>query len=234
MPQTIFPVLRPCPLVLDFPQKSNGMSKPYNGEGTSLIVNKPHIAEAEENTEQDAKLLNQSVHDQLSTIIDIVDHSGENEAVNSNDSCRITSSVISLTDESNCRLSESSQRHIKEHHSSMGSELVGASIDQNPKIGSCSDSNSEVENLSSTAKYNIFNCHTSFSELLEMVSSAKFHEFYSQRSKSTENLGDSESLKKSNFTQSSLEESTIPSHEHSLNLTQVDPQESFSGQTYSR
>ena len=41
------------------------------------------------------------------------------------------------------------------------------SNDQNPeKIGSCSDSNSEVEVLSKTTKYNHFDSNTSFSKLL--------------------------------------------------------------------
>ncbi|KAJ1419493.1 Permuted single zf-CXXC unit [Sesbania bispinosa] len=233
-------------LAARFPPKSDSTCKTYNGEGTSLVVNKPqmHIVEPEENTEWDVKLLSQSVYDQSSMTIDIAEHSGEKEAVNSNDSCRTTSSVISLSDESNCRLSESSQRNINEHHSPMRSGVISSSVvssqisrdlsnDQNPeKIGSCSDSNSEVGDLSSTARYNIFNCHTSFSKLLEMVSSTKFNEVNSQGSKSSEKSRDSydqsigmkhdnptESLKISNVTQGSLEESIIPSHEYSLKLT---------------
>lgn len=205
-------------LAARFPPKPSSMRKTCHGEGTSLEVNEPQvqIVEPEENTECDVKLLNQSLHDQSFTTIDIAKHSGEKEAVESNDSCRITSSV---TDESNCRLPDSSQRNIKEHHSPMRSGLISTSIeeledkscydsaglesnvvssqcsvissqisgdfsnDQNPeKIGSSSDSNSEIEDLSSTAMYNSVYSGTSFSKLLEIVSSTKFHEVNSEKS----------------------------------------------------
>lgn len=221
------------------------------GEGTSQAVNKQvSVVEPEENTECDVNLLNQSVCNQSCMTVDIVEHSGEKTG-NCNDSCRITSSPISLTDESNSIRTESPQRNIIECHSPMvviedgeekscldgtGKELNDIvssqssaitsqisgdfSNDQNPeKIGSCSDSNSEVEDLSSTAKYNTCG---SFSKLLEMVSSTKFSEVNSQRSKSIENMRDdnaTESWKKSNVTQNSLRESIIPSHEHNLKLT---------------
>ncbi|KAH1216921.1 Protein ROS1 [Glycine max] len=202
-------------LAARFPKISSSMCKTHHAEDTRLVVNKPqvHIVEPEESTEWDVKLLNQSVYDQPSPTIDIVEHSREKEAFNSNESCGTTSSVISLTDESNSRLSELPQKNIKEHCSPMRSGLLSASIeegeekscydgdrkelndivssqgsvissqisgdfsnDQNPeKIGSCSDSNSEVEVLSSTAKYNHFGSNTSFSKLLEMVSSTKFY-----------------------------------------------------------
>ncbi|MCH88288.1 protein ROS1-like, partial [Trifolium medium] len=69
------------------------------------------------------------------------------------------------------------------------------SNDQNPeKIGSCSDSNSEIEDLSSTAKYN--GCG-SFCKLLEMVSSTKFYEVNSQRSESTENMRNGNAIESS-------------------------------------
>lgn len=205
------------------------MCKTHLEEDTRLVANEPqvHVVEPEESTEWDVKLLNQSVYDQGSLTIDIAGQSGEKEAINSNDSCGMTSSVISLTDESNSRLSELSQRNIKEHCSRMRSGVLSATIeegeekscyngdgkdlndivssqgsvissqisgdfsnDQNPeKIGSYSDSNSEVEDLSSTAKYDHFDSSTSFSKLLEMVSSTKFYEDNSQKSKSTENLG---------------------------------------------
>ncbi|KAE9621774.1 putative DNA glycosylase, helix-turn-helix, base-excision DNA repair, demeter [Lupinus albus] len=60
-------------------------------------------------------------------------------------------------------------------------------IDQNPeKMGSSSDSNSEVEDLSCTAKYNDFCDKISFTKLLEMASSTMVHEVDSERSKSNE------------------------------------------------
>ncbi|KAH1258728.1 Protein ROS1 [Glycine max] len=120
-------------------------------------------------------------------------------------------------------------------HGSLGKELNGVfssqcsaitsqisggfSIDQNPeKIGSFSDSNSEIEDLSSAAKYNSYYNRISFSELLEMASSTMLHEVNSQRSKSTENSGDTcdqsidmkhdnlaENLEKSDVTQGSAE-----------------------------
>jgi len=233
-------------LAARFPKKSG--STAYDGEGTSQAVNKQQvdIVELEENTECDVNFLNQSVCNQSSMTIDIIEHSGE-KAFSSNDSCRITSSPISLTDESNCKLTESPQssgpmvmieeREEKSCYDGAGKELndivssqssvISSQIsgefsnDQNPeKIGSCSDSNSEVEDLSSTAKYNSvedlsstakYNSYGSFCKLLEMVSSTKFYEIESQRSKSTENMRD--------VTHSSLEESTIPSHECNLRLT---------------
>ena len=243
-------------LAARYPQKSSSTCKTCNGEGTSLVVKEPqvHIVEPEENTEWDVKTSNQSVHDQSSMTIDIIDHSGEKEAVNCNDSCRITSSVISLRDESNWRLSASSQRKTEEREekscyervrtelndivssqSSVISSQISAdfSNDQNPeKVGSCSDSNSEVEDLSSTAKYNSIYNSTSFSKPVEMASSTKSQEVDSQRSKSTENLtgaygqsidlkndGPTEKLEKSNVTEVSLEASIIPSHEYTLKPT---------------
>jgi hypothetical protein len=219
-------------LAARFPKKSDSTSTAYDGEGTRLV----NIVEPEENTECDVKLLNQSVCNQSSMTVDIVEHSG-------NESCRITSSPVSLTDESNCKLTESPQTNITECHSPMvmiedgeeksrygarkelndivssQSSVISSQIsgdfsnDQNPeKIGSCSDSNSEIEDLSSTAKYN--GCG-SFCKRLEMVSSSRFYEVNSQRSESTENMRDGnaiESWKKSSLTQSSLEESIIPSH----------------------
>ncbi|KAI5395863.1 DNA glycosylase/AP lyase ROS1 [Lathyrus oleraceus] len=216
-------------LAARFPKESGSMC----GEGTSLAVNKQQVSvvEPEENTECDVNLLNRSVCNESSMTVDIVEHSGE-KTVNSNDSCRITSSPISLTDESNFERTESPQRNITECHSSMvvienrgektchdgtGKELndiisfqssvISSQIsgdfsnEQNPeKIGSCSDSNSEVEDLPSTAKYNTCG---SFSKLLEMVSSTKFSEVNSQQSKSIENMRDdnaTESWKKSNVT----------------------------------
>jgi len=208
----------------------------YDGEGTSQAVNKQQvdIVEPEENTECDVNLLNQSVCNQSSMTIDIIEHSGEKD-VSSNYSCRITSSPISLTDESNCKLTESPQSSgpmvmieegeekscydgagkelndiVSSQSSVISSQISGEfSNDQNPeKIGSCSDSNSEVEDQSSTAKYNTYG---SFCKLLEMVSSTKFYEIESQRSKSNENMRD--------VTHSSLEESIIPSHECNLRLT---------------
>ncbi|RDY12333.1 Protein ROS1, partial [Mucuna pruriens] len=254
-----------------FPKKSSSTCKTHRAEDTRLVITEPqvHIVEPEERTEWDVKLLNQSGYDPSSLTIDIVEHSGEKEAINSNDSCGTTSSVISLTDESNSRLSESSQRNTKEHCSPVGSGLLSPTIeereekcyngdrkelndivssqssvissqisgdfsnDQNPeKIGSCSDSNSEIEDLSSTAKYNHFDSSTSFSKLLEMVSSTKFYEDNSQSSKSNEDLRDAydqpicmlhnnptESLKKTNVTQGSSEASIILSHEYTLKLT---------------
>ena len=219
------------------------MCTAFNGEGTNLAVNKQvHIVEPEENTECDVNILNQSVCNCSSVTVDI-----------NSDSCRITSSPNSLADESNCKLTESTQRNTTGCHSPMvmieegeekssyngarkelndivssQSSVISSQIsgdfsnDQNPeKIGSCSDSNSEVEDLSSTAKYN--SC-SSFCKLLEMVSSTKFHEVNSQRSKSTENIRDDnakESWKKSNVTQSTIEESFIPSHKYNLKLTQT-------------
>ncbi|TKY53045.1 ROS1 protein [Spatholobus suberectus] len=257
-------------LAARFPKKSSGMCKTHHAEDTRLVVNEPqvHIVEPEDSPEWDVKLLNQSVYDQSSLTIDIAEYSGEKAAINSNDSCGTTSSVISLTDESNSRLSELSQRNTKEHYSPMRSghsatieereekscydgdrkevnDIVSSqgsvissqisgdfSNDQNPeKIGSCSDSNSEVEDLSGTAKYNHFDGSTSFSKLLEMVSSTKFYEDNSQKNKSIENLRDAydqpihtqhnnpkESLKISNVTQGSSEASIIQSHEYTLKL----------------
>ncbi|CAK8571416.1 unnamed protein product [Lathyrus sativus] len=220
-------------LAARFPKKSGSMC----GEGTSLTVNKQQVCvvEPEENTKCDVNLLNESVCNQSSMTVDIIEHF-EEKTVNSNDSCRITSSPIILTDESNFKRTESPQRNSTECHGSMvviedreekschdgtGKELndiissqssvISSQIsgdfsnNQNPeKIGSCSDSNSEVEDLSSTAKYNTCG---SFSKLLEMVSSTKFSEVNSQRSKSIENMRDdnaTESWKKSNDTHRNL------------------------------
>jgi len=240
------------------------MCQAHQAEDTRLVEPQVHVVEPEEGTEWNVKLLNQSVYDQSSLTIDMVDHSGEKEAINSNDSCGTTNSVISLSDESNSRLSVSSQQNIKEHCSPVGSGLYCSTIeeggekscydgdrkelidivssqgsvissqisgdfsnDQNPeKIGSCSDSNSEVEVLSNTAKYNRLDSNTSFSKLLEMVSSTKFYEDNNHKSKSNENFRDvydqplcrqhdnpTESLQKSSFTQGSSEASINVSHD---------------------
>ena len=256
-------------LAARFPRKSSSKHKTYHEESTSLIVNKPqvYIVEPEERTKLDQKVLNPSVYDLSSMTIDISEHSSEKEAVDSND-CRTTGNLTSLTDESNFKLPESTQRYMREQHSPMDSGPISAmtgegqenscdggvrkelndmvssqcsvitsqicadcSVDQSPeKIGSCSESNSEVEDLSSAAKYNIFYDRTSFSKLLEMASSTTLHEVNSQRSKSTENLrcgqfigmkhgNQTENLEKLNVTQDCLEASIIPCDEHTLEMT---------------
>lgn len=220
------------------------------------------IVEPEENKKLDEKISGQSVCKLNSIIIDIIDHSEEREAADSNYSCRTTNGLIGLTNESNGKLLESSQRHSREHspvesgaisavtgegqenlcHGSVRKELNDVfssqcsavtsqisgdlSIDQNPeKIGSFSDSNSEIEDLSNAAKYNIYYNRTSFSELLEMASSTMLREVNSERSKSAE-CGQStdmkhdklvENLEKSNVTQSSLEASLT--NEYTLKMT---------------
>ncbi|KAK7279492.1 hypothetical protein RJT34_24545 [Clitoria ternatea] len=259
-------------LAARFPRKSSSMCNTYHAQDTRLVVSEPqvHTVETVENMVWDAKLLNQSVYDLSSMTTDIVEHSGGREVVNSNHSSGRNSSVISLTDESNSRLSESSPRNIKEQCSPMRSGPISATIeegeekscfdgdmkelneivssqcsvissqtsgdfsnDQNPeKIGSCSDSNSEVEDLSCTTKYNHFDSSTSFCKLLEMVSSTKFYEHNNQKSKSIENLRDAydqsirkqhdnptKSLKNLSFTQSPSEVSVFPSDEYTLKLT---------------
>lgn len=246
-------------LAARFPLKSSGT---YHEESTSLIVNQPQvqIVEPEENAKLDGKILNQSVHELSFMTKDIIDHSGEREVVDSNDSCRTTGSLTSLTGESNCKLLESAQRHIREHnpiecvspmtgegqenscHGGVRKELNDLllsecsiitsqrsgdfSIDQNPeKIGSFSDSNSEVE-------YNIFHNRTSFSKLLEMSSSTMLHEVDSQRSNPTECLRDSygqlvamkhdkleENMEKSNVNQGSLETIIMQCNEYTLKMS---------------
>lgn len=106
--------------------------------------------------------------------------------------------------------------------SGLSSQISGDfSIDQNPeKIGSCSDSNSEVEDPSSIAKYNIYNNRTCFSELLERANSTMLHEVNSQRSKLPENCKKaSDPSNGSNVIQGSLGASTTPSSEYTLKLT---------------
>ncbi|KAK7337186.1 hypothetical protein VNO77_17748 [Canavalia gladiata] len=258
-------------LAARFPLKSNSKYETFHEESRSLIVNEPqvHIVEPEENAKLDEEILNQSVYESSLMPIEIIEHSEEREAVDCNDSCRTTGCLISLTDESNCKLLEIAQRHIREHgpmesgpisamtgaeqeilsHGGVGKELNKVfssqcsvitsqisgdfSIDQNPeKIGSFPDGNSEVEDQSSAAKYNIFYNGTSFSKLLEMASSTMLHEVNSQSSKLTENLRDTtgqsigmkqdnmtEILEKSNVTQASLEASVITCNEYTLRMT---------------
>ncbi|CAI8614763.1 unnamed protein product [Vicia faba] len=119
------------------------------------------------------------------------------------------------------------------HCSIVTSQLSGDfSIDQNPeKIGSVSDSNTEVEDRLSTAEYNVSN-RTSFSNLLGLASSTQLHEVNSQRNNLTENLRDSygqpvamrhdnleENLEKSNTTQSYLEAITAQGNDYNLKMT---------------
>ncbi|BAT85817.1 hypothetical protein VIGAN_04340700 [Vigna angularis var. angularis] len=82
-------------------------------------------------------------------------------------------------------------------HNIISSQLAGVvsqtsgdfPIDQNPeKVGSFSDSISEIEDLPSTAQFNIYYNRTSFRELLEMASSTMLHDVNGQRSKSTESF----------------------------------------------
>ncbi|XP_019453312.1 PREDICTED: protein ROS1-like isoform X1 [Lupinus angustifolius] len=244
-------------LAARYPKK---FSETYHGEGTGLVANEPqvHIVEPEESTEWDSKILDKSVYDHSSMTIDIAEHSGEKA---DNSSSRTTDGVISITYESSCRLSESSQRNTGKQYSPTRSGLISttseegeekscyegvrkelndivssqgsvissqisgdSSNDQNPeKIGSCSDSNSEVENLSSTAKHNSFYNSTSFSKLVEMASSSKLYEVNSKKCNSTEHLRDAfglgmmhdqsaENLEKSNLIEGSLEASIITSH----------------------
>ncbi|KAL2345178.1 hypothetical protein Fmac_006463 [Flemingia macrophylla] len=221
---------------------------------TSLTVNEQVFIVEPEDEKLDQQKLDQSVCELNSMTIDIIEHSEEREAVDSNDSCRSTNSLTGITDITNSGLLESAQRHNSEHSpvesgsmsamtqegqenscqkcvreelnyvfSSQSSALTpqiseDPSIEQNPeKIGSFSDSNSEIEELSSAAKFNI-----SFTELLEMASSTVLHEVNSQRNKSIENFRDTyspsidikhgnlvENMEKANDTQGSLEASTL-------------------------
>ncbi|XP_058778802.1 uncharacterized protein LOC131652840 isoform X2 [Vicia villosa] len=183
-------------LAARFPKKLASMCTACDGESMSMAVNKQQVREVEpeKNTECDVNLLNQSVCN-LSSITVEPEKNTECD-VNSNDSCRITSSSISLTDESDCKQTESPQRNNTECHSPMDvieegeekschddigkesndmvssqSSVVSSQIsgdfsnDHIPeKKESCSDSNSEIEDLSSTAKYNTCG---SISKLLE-------------------------------------------------------------------
>ncbi|KAI9090698.1 hypothetical protein K1719_028551 [Acacia pycnantha] len=116
--------------------------------------------------------------------------------------------------------------------SAISSQISGGfSVDQNSeKIVSCSDSNSEAEDLSSIAKLNIMDNTTRSSKLLEIATSTKLHEVNSMRTKSSENLKaasdlsfgmehdkQSEDLEKSDVIQASLEESMITLNEYALN-----------------
>lgn len=85
----------------------------------------------------------------------------------------------------------------KELHNIISSQLAGVTsqtsgdfpTDQNPeKIGPFSDSNSKIEELPSTAQFNIYYNRTSFRELLEMASSTMLHDVDGQRSKATESF----------------------------------------------
>ncbi|KAI9086381.1 hypothetical protein K1719_031835 [Acacia pycnantha] len=116
--------------------------------------------------------------------------------------------------------------------SAISSQISGGfSVDQNSeKIVSCSDSNSEAEDLSSIAKLNIMDNTTRSSKLLEIATSTKLHEVNSMRTKSSENLKaasdlsfgmehdkQSEDLEKSDVIQASLEESMITLNETGMN-----------------
>ncbi|MED6160635.1 hypothetical protein PIB30_053230 [Stylosanthes scabra] len=216
-------------LAARFPLKSSNKDQTWNEGSTSMLANRQqlevYVVEPEESSQ---KALNPCVYDLSSMTIDISEHSEGKEAVDSNDSCRTNGSLTCSTDESNFKLSESTQKHTRDHHCPMENRPVGAtigeaqenpciggvskelsdvvssqcsvitsqicadcSVEQSPeKIGSCSESNSEVEELSSAAKYNIFHDRTSFRKLLEMASSTTLHEVNSQISKSTENSRD--------------------------------------------
>ncbi|KAK7244971.1 hypothetical protein RIF29_39800 [Crotalaria pallida] len=215
-------------LAARFPLKSSSNHKVYHEESTSLMVNKPQVhiveplVEPEECTKFDEKILNQSAHELGSMTINFIDHSEEKEVVSGNDSGRTSGSLISLTDESSCKLLESAHRELREQHSPIESGQISVMteegqenschtdvrkelndvvssqcsvitsptsgdflIDQSPeKIGSSSDSNSEVEELSCPA--NNFSDKISFSKLLELASLTILHEVDSQGSKSTE------------------------------------------------
>ncbi|MED6160134.1 hypothetical protein PIB30_048508 [Stylosanthes scabra] len=142
---------------------------------TSLLVK-------EESTKCDAKELDQSIHDRSWITIE-VEHSGEKEVVNGNHACKTTSCVSSLTDESVLqelsprKNEEKKEKLCYEHVSTELNDIVSSqssvisypifgdlSNDRNhEKIGSWSGSNSDVEDLSSTTKYN----NTSLSTHLE-------------------------------------------------------------------
>ncbi|MED6217686.1 hypothetical protein PIB30_019995 [Stylosanthes scabra] len=266
-------------LAARFPLKSSNKYQTCNEGSTSMLANKPqpevYIVEPEESSQ---KALNPCVYDLSSMTLDTSEHS-EGKAVDSNDSCRTNGSLTSSTDESNFKLSESTQKHTRDDHCPLENRPVGAtigeaqenscigsvskelsdmvssqcsvvtsqicadcSVEQSPeKIGSCSESNSEVEELSSAAKYNIFHDRTSFSKLLEMASSTTLHEVNSQISKSTENSRDASGqsigikhgdasgqsigikhgnqIEKLNVTQDSPEASIIKCNAYSLKMT---------------
>ncbi|KAF1860254.1 hypothetical protein Lal_00037592 [Lupinus albus] len=236
-------------LAARFPKK---FSKTYHGEGTGLVASEPqvHIVEPEESTEWDSKILDHS--SMAIDIAEPSGEKDDNSSsrttggvisITYESSCRLSESstgkqyspmrsgLISTTSEEGEEKScyDGVRKELNNLVSSQGSVISSqisgdSSKDQNPeKIGSCSDSNSEVEDLSSTTKHNSFYNSTSFSKLVEMASSSKLYEVNSKKCNSTENIRDAfslgmthdnptENLEKSNLTQGSLEASIIPSH----------------------
>ncbi|KAJ7976057.1 Transcriptional activator DEMETER-like protein [Quillaja saponaria] len=108
-------------LAAHFPLKSSSKYKAYYEDGASLAVDEPevHIIEPEDTIIWDEKMLNQSVNDQNSMTIHDIHHNEEKEAVSSNDSSRISTSVTTLKDESNCKLLKSHESSPGDHHISM-------------------------------------------------------------------------------------------------------------------
>ncbi|KAJ1418870.1 Permuted single zf-CXXC unit [Sesbania bispinosa] len=216
-----------------------------------------HIVEPEEHTKIYEKTLNQSVYELSSLTVDTIEHSEEREAVDSNDSCRTTGtdgSICKLLESAQQHDGEHSpmesisamtgERQENSCHQGVQKELNDlfssqrpvitpqisgdSSIDQNTeKIGSLSDSNPEMEDQSSMAKYNLLYNRTSFSKLLEMASSPMLN----SQSISNETMGDAygqsaamrrenraENLEKSNITQGCIETSSISCNEYTLKM----------------
>ncbi|KAI4300416.1 hypothetical protein L6164_033799 [Bauhinia variegata] len=207
-------------LAAKFPLKSSIKCKRHNEEGASLVV----IEEPEENAQWDEKILNGSVYDENSMTIDIVERSEEKD-VNSNS---IGATTEEGQEKSDYGVGKGLHDVVSSQCSVISSQISGDfSVDQNPeKLWSCTDSNSEVEELSSTAKYNLFDNSTSFSKLLQLqlASSTMLHEVTSQRIGPSVNLkhtyGQStENLEKSDSIQGSLEASMSPSNDYTLTVT---------------
>ncbi|KAI4349021.1 hypothetical protein L6164_009676 [Bauhinia variegata] len=221
-------------LAAKFPLKPPSNCKRHSEEGTSLVVKEPEMltVEPEENRQWDGKILNRSIYDDNSMTIDIIERS-EEKAINSNSTGTITEEGQEKSDYE--EPGKESNDVVSSQSSVISSQMSGDfTIEQNPeKLWSCTDSNSEVEELSSTAKYNLFDNSTSFSKLLQlqMANSTMLHEVTSQRIGSSDNLkrayvqstgmkhdNQTENLEKSDLIQDSVA-SMSPSSECTLKVT---------------
>ncbi|GAV85442.1 HhH-GPD domain-containing protein [Cephalotus follicularis] len=178
-----------------FPLKSQSNLKGCCDAESSSIVDKPLVCilDSKDTINWNENMSIQPISDQSSMTLHYTENNEELEVVNSNKSLKGSIGAFSSMIESEGKLLNYSTKDIAKAGSEcfMGKEratnymilsqnsLDTSVVQTTERTGSCSDSNSEEEDLTERSKCNSFSCHTSFMELLEMAGSNKLPQVHS-------------------------------------------------------
>lgn len=213
-------------LAAHFPLKSKGNYKPCYEERTGSAIDKPmvHMPDPEDTIRWHKEMSNQSICDQSSMTLHVIDLDEEREGVNSNESSGSSVGIVSsgngletcyesIVNGSNMEITEpvkvsyieemrATNNALSTQNSAVSSQnSVDSPIAQTAERKELhSENNSEAEDLTDGFRVNSLNGSTSFVELLQKVGSTRFHEVYSQGNGNV--LSDQNSKDECNKTQS--------------------------------